>query len=185
MKPPPLLLGATLFFWGWRTGFFWTGAILGLLIESTNLFRGRWNFTDTEFNRLWDVCTIIFVAAGLYLRYSEEVTNAAYKFFQWFPLIFFPMIFGFVFSTRETIPLKAFSWFMRRKNRIGGDKPMAFGWIYLATCIVTAGASNLRDVWFYFGVTALAGWALWSIRPKRLPLVPWAALFLVIATLGF
>ncbi len=185
MRPPPLILGSALLFWGWRTGFLWTGAILGLILESTDLFRARWNFTDKEFNRLWDVCTLIFIGAGLFLRYSEDVTNAAYKFFQWFPLIFFPMAFGYAFGSRDAIPLKAFSWFMRRRGRAGADKPMAFGWMYLATCVVTSGASNIRDVWFFFGITFLIGWALFSIRPRRLSLVPWFALFFLMATLAF
>ena len=74
---------------------------------------------------------------------------------------------------------------MRKKGRAGADKPMAAGWMYIATCVVTAGASNYRDIWFYFGVTFLTGWALLSIRPKRLSLVRWAILFVIIASLGF
>jgi transglutaminase-like putative cysteine protease len=160
-------------------------AALAILLELPILFQGRWNFKDKEFNRLWDICTLLFIGAGVFLRYSEETTNAAYKFFQWFPLVFYPMAFGFNYSDRQTIPISVFSWFLRRKNRPGADKSMAFGWIYFAACVVTAGASNIRDLWFFIGVVLLIGWAFWSIRPRRLKLVPWVSLFLLLSGAAF
>lgn len=185
MKPPPYILGSVLLFWGWRAGMFWVGAIAGALLELSHAVRSRWDFTDQEFNRLWDICTIMFLAAAVYLRFSEDVTSAAYKFFQWMPLIFYPMTLGHMFCVRDSVPLKAFSWFLRRKGAEGGNRGIAFGWVYLAICIVTSGATNSRDIWFYIGVAFLIGWALWSERPRRMPDWAWCTLFVVVAGSGF
>lgn len=172
-------------FWGWRADLLAVGAIAGGLLELSNVVKSRWEFTDREFNRLWDVCTVIFLGAAAYLRFSEEVTSAAYKFFLWMPLIFYPMALGCVFSNREGIPVKAFSWFMRRKGAVGGERPIAFGWIYFATCIISAGSSNTRDVWYYTGFAVLTGWALWAVRPRRVPEWAWVTIFLVVAGASF
>lgn len=185
MRPPPSILGAALLFWGWRTDFLLESVIGAVLLELSHVFNGRWNFSDKEFNRLWDVCTIIFVSCAAYLRFSEEVTSAAYKFFQLFPLVFFPMMAGLTWSSRDAVPMKAFSWFMRVKGRAGADKPVAFGWVYFAICLTSSGASNMRDIWFYTGVALLAGWALWSTRPRRISNAAWISLFLVVAAAGF
>ena len=109
MRPPLFLLGAGLLFWGWRTDMFGVGLIAGGLLELSHGVKSRWEFTDKEFNRLWDVCTILFLATAVYLRFAEEITSGAYKFFQWMPLIFFPMALGTTFSVRDGVPLKAFS----------------------------------------------------------------------------
>jgi transglutaminase-like putative cysteine protease len=185
MKPPPLLLGAALLFWGWRADMLAVGAIAAGLIEISNGVKGRWEFTDKEFNRLWDVCTVLFMVAAVYLRFSEDVTSAAYKFFQWMPLIFYPMALGYVFSTRDGVPMKAFSWFMRRQGASGADRPIAFGWVYFTVCVISAGSTNDRDIWYYFGFALLTGWALWSVRPRRVPEWAWAVMFLAVAVGGF
>ncbi|HEV8543305.1 MAG TPA: transglutaminase domain-containing protein [Verrucomicrobiae bacterium] len=184
MKPPPLLMGCALLFWGWRTGMLWVGAIAGSLLELSNAVRNRWEFTDQEYNRLWDICTVLFLGAAAYLRLSEEITSAAYKFFQWMPLIYYPMALGHFFGASPAIPLKAFSWFLRRKGAEGGETAVAFGWIYFVVCLVTAGATNMRDVWFFAGTAVLTGWALWSIRPRRIPNWGWCALFAAVAGSG-
>ena len=186
MRPPPFLLGAALLFWGWQTDMFGVGLIAGGLLELSHGVKSRWEFTDKEFNRLWDVCTILFLAAAVYLRFAEEITSGAYKFFQWMPLIFFPMALGTTFSVRDGVPLKAFSWLMRRKGATGGDRPIAFGWVYFVTCMVTAGATNARgDIWFYVGFAVLTGWALWSVRPRRVSEAGWAVFFVLLASVAF
>lgn len=172
-------------FWGWRVDMLAVGAIAGGLLELANGIKARWDFTDKEFNRLWDVCTVIFLVVAAYLRFSEEISSGAYKFFQWMPLIFYPMAVGHVFALREGVPIKAFSWFMRRKGAVGGDRPVAFGWIFLAVCLLAAGATNVRDIWYYIGFAVLTGWALWSVQPKRIPTWAWAVVFAVIAISGF
>jgi transglutaminase-like putative cysteine protease len=177
-------MGCTLLFWGWRTGMVWVGAIAGGLLELSNAVHNRWEFTGQEYNRLWDICTILFLVAAAYLRLSEDVTAAAYKFFQWMPLIFYPMALGHFFGAASGVPLKAFSWFLRRKGAEGAEAPVAFGWIYLVICLVTAGATNLRDIWFYLGTAVLTGWALWSIRPRRVPTWAWCVLFAAVAGSG-
>ena len=89
------MLGAALLLWGWRASMLWVGILAGVLLEISHFVRGRWAFTDKEFNRIWDICTVLFVGAAAYLRFSEDITSAAYKFFEWFPLIFYPMIIGY------------------------------------------------------------------------------------------
>ena len=69
-------------FWGWRVDMLAVGAVAGGVLELSNGIKARWDFTNKEFNRLWDVCTVIFLVVAAYLRFSEEVTSAAYKFFR-------------------------------------------------------------------------------------------------------
>ncbi|MGV3774159.1 MAG: DUF4129 domain-containing transglutaminase family protein [Verrucomicrobiales bacterium] len=187
MNIPPFLLGAALLFWGWRVDLFMIGAIAAVLVEARQIFSGRWDFTQKEFNRLWDLTTIIFLAVAAFLRFSEEVVNSAYKFFQWFPLIFLPMLAGQVYSNTRLIPFTTFSWYMRGKKQAHGpdDKGVNFGWVYFALCLITAGASNLRDHWFYLGTICLAGIGIWSVRPKRFAMWTFASSFALAAMLGF
>jgi transglutaminase-like putative cysteine protease len=182
--PPPFLLGATLLFWGWRADLFWAGAIGALILETAQIIKGRWDFSSKEFNRIWDLCTLLFVGMGLYLRFSNEI-NAAYTFFVWFPFPLFLMAFGQVYSTREKIPLQAFSWFLRRRGPAEPDRGLNFAWVYFVICLVAAGATNKRDLWFYLGEFILMAWAGWAIRPQRFHPAVWASIFTAAGMAGF
>jgi hypothetical protein len=185
MKPPPLIIGAALLFWGWRSGMLWLGIIGAFLIEFSHIMRGRWSFTDTEFNRIWDVCTVLFVGAAIYLRFSDDLTVGAYRFFDWMPAIFYPMALGYAYSARDAVPMKTFSWLLRRKGAQGGEGGVAFGWIYLVVCLVAAGANSRTDIGFFAGSSFLVGWALWINRAHRLPALAWCTLFLLITGAAF
>ena len=66
MKPPLLLLGATLVFWGWQSDFWWPGLLMAVIVESVRVVRARWEFTEEDFSRVWTFCALLFLAAGVY-----------------------------------------------------------------------------------------------------------------------
>lgn len=138
MKPPPLLLGATLLFWGWQSGFLIVGAILGVILESARVIRTRWEFSDEDFGRVWTFCTLLLIASALYAftanegpssfgglfsdanpitttRASSATARTAGAMMRWLPMIFFPFIAAQAFSTREAIPLTVISVIARRR----------------------------------------------------------------------
>ena len=53
MNTPPLLLAAALLFWGWQAGFLWMGILLAALLESSRRIQARWEFAQTDLDRVW------------------------------------------------------------------------------------------------------------------------------------
>ena len=149
MKAPPLLLGATLLFWGWQTGFFVAGAIMAVVIESARFVKARWDLSDADFSRIWTFCTVFMLAAAIYaFSENEGPTNlsgwlqgsaaAAGKFasvssvrtanamIRWLPMTLYLFIVAQVFGSRETVSLAAISFILRwrsRKRRQRGEAP--------------------------------------------------------------
>ena len=138
MKPPPFLLGATLLFWGWQTGFFVVGAVMGLVLEAARFFKGRWDFSDDDFARLWTFCTLLFLAAAVYsftandgpksfgnlfqdinLRTERTAGNSSAKtaasVVRWLPMLFFIFVAAQEYSSRDGIPLATLSLILRRR----------------------------------------------------------------------
>ncbi len=178
------LLASTLIFWGWRSGMLLIAVGVALILESSRLLKWRWDFSNSELNRLWDVCIILFIGSGVYLRLSEEVTNAGYLFFQWFPLVFLPIAFAQFYGVRQTMPLSVFSWFLRAKGE-KHHRVVNVSWIYFALVLLSASAANRRDIGFYLAITLLLGWALWTLRPRRSPGWIWVSAFLLVGGTGF
>lgn len=192
MNTPPFLIAGALLLWGWRTNWWAIAISLGVLFELSRFVRLRWDFTDKEYGRVFDVCTLLFGGAVIYLRFSEEITRAGFVLFQWAPVVFALMMLVQVYGTREKIPYWVFSWFLRFRRKKEVDAPsesneegLNISWCYFGVCLLAAGATNERDPYFYFAVVALCGWAAWATRIRRYSAPVWASCFLLAAAGGY
>jgi len=146
MKPPPFLLGASLLFWGWQTGFLVPAIGMALLLEGSRWIQTRWDLTDEDFSRSWIFCTLLFLGAAIYAFTANEgpadfrglfqnpsfftqrnagtaSARTAAAMIRWLPMIFFFFMAAQVFSSREGIPLETISLILRlrwRKARKAG-----------------------------------------------------------------
>lgn len=140
MKTPPFLLGVTLLFWGWQTGFLFVGAVLGVLLEAARWSRTRWEFSDADFSRIWTFCSLLLLVAALYALTANEAASDMMSFLQnptfrnqrdastsgarsmaelirWQPMIFAPFMLAAAYSAREGVPLHTISLILQRRWR--------------------------------------------------------------------
>jgi hypothetical protein len=128
IKAPPWLLGVTLVFWGWQTGFLAVGTSLAVVLESARFVKTRWDLSDEDFHRIWNLCTLLIltttifaftanerpggfsglfhgsaVAAGSKVSFSGG--RATLALLRWLPMILFPLIAAQAFSIAESVPL--------------------------------------------------------------------------------
>ena len=66
---------------------------------------------------------------------------------------------------------------------LGGTVALAYP--YVALCVLSAGAANVRTPEFYAGLCQLAAWALWRQRSPRFSPLWWAPLLAVAVALGY
>lgn len=140
MKPPPLLLGATLLFWGWQSGLLVAAVAMAVVLESANLVKARWEFSDEDFSRIWTFCSLLFLGSAVYTFTANEGPASFSGFFQnpnpltqraagrassltgaslsrWLPIFFFAFMVAQQFSTRRTVPLTTISLILRRRRK--------------------------------------------------------------------
>jgi protein-glutamine gamma-glutamyltransferase len=205
VNTPPLLLGLTLLFWGWQTGYAVIGAVLGALVELPRVINARWHFSQADLDRLWNLCALLFIGTMIYVFFNEgsisfndffvdagkrpeairEKGRAALLWFQWLPMIFFPFTIAIAFAEEQSVDVSTFSMFYRRRRTEREFPSVTIAFPYLAmTLFAAASSNNNRDRWFYIGFCALLAWAFWSQRAHRLNAVAWAALFAIVAVGG-
>jgi hypothetical protein len=152
MKPPPLLLGAAVLFWGWQTGFELAALVMALILEGARWIQLRWDFSDEDFTRIWTFCALLFLASGIYAFTANEgpsqfrgffenpnllternagtaTARTAAALFRWLPMVFFLFAAAQGYSAREGIPLETISLIMRKRWRRAqkAGKPAASG----------------------------------------------------------
>ena len=211
MNLPPFLTGLGLLFWGHQTGIWYPALVLAAVLEFARFTKWRLDFSDVDYSRFWDLCNILFAASAFYCFINRDGNNTLmsvfqtslftagpggpapqvfFIFFQWWPMVFFPMAAAQAFGLRDKIPANVFVWLLRSRPQAGQKEPgpelsVNIGYCYLGICLLSAGAANRRDFWFYAGLCLIAGISLWSMQPRRFRNVVWIAVFLLVVKLGF
>ncbi|MEJ0088797.1 MAG: transglutaminase domain-containing protein [Limisphaerales bacterium] len=202
MKTPPLLLLATLLFWGWQSGFLIFGAIMGVILESARLIRLRWDLTADDFRRIWNFCVLLALALIIYTfstngaggftnsSVAEATRNlgaSATIFLRWLPMTLFLFIAAQTFNERESIPLAAISFFARRAQQLNAtpERHVDISYPYFMLCLFSAGVHVNEGTHSYFwGQAALIAWALWPLRSRRFGPMAWVGVLAAGILLG-
>jgi len=206
-KAPPFLLLAALLFWGWQSGFFPAGAIMGIVLESARFVPARWDLTEVDFRRIWNFCALLAFALIVYvfttnqaggglggLLHPSAATAMTYfgtsatSFLRWLPIAFVLLVAAQMFSERESVPLSALSWFVRRQRQggVGPEPYMDVSFPYFIVCLFSAGIhTNAGTHSYFWGQAVLIGWALWRLRSRRFGLLVWVVALAAAIGLGF
>ena len=189
MKAPSFLLGASLIFWGWQTHLLMPAVIMALVLEGSGLVTVRWDLSSSDFNRISDLCTVIFLGMLIYSLASKSSVPVMLVVLQWLPMTLFPLMASLAYSTSEDIDISALFLLMRRKvseEQRQNPITMNLTYPYFTLCILSASAANMRSIWFYVGLLFLSSWALLFIRPtQRYSVVIWASLLLLAGSTGY
>jgi hypothetical protein len=212
LKTPPLLLGATLLFWGWQSGLPLFSAVMGIILECAPFVKVRWDLSDTDFRRILTFCTLFALAATLYVFTDTQEAGGGFHgsagavgraigisslktsstFFRWLPMFLFLFVAAQLFSTREKIPLTAISiisrWRARQDETRGADAGYSLNvsYPYFMLCLFSSSIhsnANDGDSSFFWGQCVLIFWALWRFRSRRFGVLVWA-LVLALASIG-
>jgi transglutaminase-like putative cysteine protease len=184
MNTPPGLLAAACALWGAQTGNWLIAAAAAIVLEAPRVVALRWNIAQAHFNRLSDFCTVLILAVGGYLYATYGNPRALMLLFQWLPVLLLPLAAAQAWGNLREVDVAAFVWTLRRAKS-EEHYALNLGYPCLAVWVVAGAAAHTGGPAFYLGLAALAGWALWSARPRRYPLVLWIALFVVTVGSGY
>jgi transglutaminase-like putative cysteine protease len=187
MKPPALLLGAALIFWGWQTGLWLLAALMALIFEGSRFLRFRWDLSRDDFKRISDLCTILFVILLIYILVSDRSSYFILVLFKWLPIVLFPLLAAQAYSTSDRIDISTLFLFLRKKKqKEEKQNRTTFNptYPYFAICILSASAANARDIYFYIGMFGLLSLTFWFVRSKRFSPLHWICLIAIAGGAG-
>jgi len=183
VNTPPLVLGAALTFWGWHTGRWWLGLLLGALAELPRVLSWHWELGLRERQRIADLCTVVVVLAGVYLYFTQPRLGAALiLLLQWFPLLLFPLLAAQLFGGRSGVELSVLFLSLRGKPESGD--PFDLRMPFLLLTLLSAGMLAPDSRTYYPTLVLFAAWSLWPLRPGRRHIWSWGLALTLAAALG-
>ena len=187
LKIHPLMLAATIAFWGWQTSQWLAALAAGALVCTSFYVSLRWTLTDAQRYRVADFCTVLALLLGAWMWVTYGNPRAVILFFTWLPLMLLPVALMHAYGSEERMNLAVLFWSVRRQRNRVPERPALFDpWFpYYALWIVAASAANQRGEWFYVGLIALVSWPLVRVRPWSYRVGSWAVAFSTAIVLGY
>jgi hypothetical protein len=204
---PPLLLFATLAFWGWQSGLLWVGIALGVVLESSNFIKSHFDLMEEDFRRIRNLCIVLMLAvAAIVFTTNDEgggvwshpsVANAsnasihtATTLVRWLPMTFFLLIAAQKFSERGAIPMSVFSLIGQRRRQKPDTtilpRELDLSYPYFMGSLFAAGFhSNQGSQTYFWGQFVLLAWALWPARARRFRVLIWLGAMALAVALGY
>ena len=174
---PPLLIGASLLFWGWQSGNGFAAAGLAVILEVLRRVSLRFDLGAAEHARIADLCTILFVGLTAVLAVNRGAAHGILAAFQWLPVALAPILAAQLLSASGRVPLSALFRYLRKLKReqpAANDPLIDTSVVYVAIVMIAAGVANLRGPGYYAGVVCVTAWALWASRPQHASALAWA-----------
>ncbi|MEG4318995.1 MULTISPECIES: transglutaminase-like domain-containing protein [unclassified Microcoleus] len=190
---PVMLLGATIFFWGWQTGMWFLALPIAFILEAANWLPYRWDFSASDLRRIANFCLIILCCLLAYLLvtnrsiFNNRSIYVIYILLQWLPAVFFPLVAAQLYSVNESLDIRMiFSWLNKgTKKALLNPLMVNLTYPYFICCVLSASTSNSREISFYPGMFILTAIALQSVRSQRFSSILWIGLMLIAGSIGF
>lgn len=188
MKTPPLLLGATVLFWGFQTGVRVVDVVIACVLEGSRLVRWRYELSQENVHRIRNLCALVLAIVTVYVLATVEAFRALLVIMSLYPVAVLPLVVANAYSTGGAIAARRL--FLLPDRPAGaegmGEQPRVDpSYPYLTILILASAAANVRVPWFYAGLCLLSVWALWAFRPKRCRVLLWAATLGAACLLGY
>ena len=138
MNVPPVLLGATILFWGFQTGAFLLAVLMAFATEMPRWTKRRWDFEDSDFRRSLEIVILLTGGAAVYTfltrgmesgimqllrvgdvlqrEHDEPQTYSVYLLL-WAPILTLPILLTQIYSAKGTVPLRAFTSYLKMGKR--------------------------------------------------------------------
>lgn len=188
MNLPPLFIGLTLLFWGWEVKLLPLAVFGAVVLELPRFIRWRWDFSETDMRRLWDLGEILFLGTAVYAYATADIATGPAKFIPWLPVVLFPFVAANAYSAHDRVRFSTYLWLWRKEGRAFAPNK-ELGWFvpywYFVACLIAASVVNERDLRYYTGVVVLGAWLLFVVRSRRAPVWAWATTLIFVAGAGF
>jgi len=144
MKIPPFLIGAVTVYWGICSGWIALSIVAAIVFESVNFVGTRFDLKDNDFIKISDLSSLVMLIL-LFFSYLENEPRKIFLYFiSTMPIVFMPLMFAQLFSTRDTVVIGT-----SVGKGIHRHEPLDIRGLYLISVFVASASADNRALWFF------------------------------------
>lgn len=144
MRFPPFFIGTATIFWGFCAGWEYFSILAAVIFEASRVVKTRFDLKDMDFIRISDLSSIVMLILLLYSYLENEPRMIFLYFITTIPIVFMPLLFAQLFSTRDTVIIGT-----AIGKGVHSHSPVDIRAPYLLMIFFATAASDTRNVWFF------------------------------------
>ncbi|MEE2983368.1 MAG: transglutaminase-like domain-containing protein [Pseudomonadota bacterium] len=178
---PRFWVSFALLAWGGFTNNLAGAFVMALMIEAIGFISIKWAMADREFHRAADLTSVIFALVTV-IQFSRYSVHGIYAILTVAPYCLFPLILAQRASTRQTIPMSALFYSLRKHQ--AQDRRLDITPHFIAVCILAASTSSRGGSYFVAVIAIIVVGMLLVARPRRYRAWHWATVMLLALSLA-
>ncbi len=182
MKIPPLLIGASIIFWGLCCDLSTIAIPMASIVEARMILKSRFELGAKEFIRISDISSFFVIITLLYSYLNFETREMLLAFARYLPISFFLLLSAQLFSTSDKVIIGTGFGFSKKSYT---HKPMDIRLPYIGLTLFSAAVGNQDESLFIPGTFIILGALLFANRSNRYRLASFIFLILITGSLGF
>jgi len=167
-----LFLTFSLASWGWLLHSEWLAAGLWFTFTAIQSSSWRWHINPKQIHRWGDVSTLLIVLLLVFVYLIQPTDQPMFVLLKCLPILLAPVLLAQLLSQQQQIPLSTLFYTLRRKHR-STNKSVDVQLPYSAIVILSAGAANVQDTYYFILATLFFIAVLWTIRPQQSRVYLW------------
>jgi len=158
--------------WGWMNQAWFFTLILISIVVLNLLTEWRWDFNRKQFYRFTDMSVALAILFLVYGYIFQSDINPIFSLLKWSPVLFSPILFAQIYSTRNSLPIDALFYSMRGQQE-DNQKDIDFTVPFVAITILGSGAANVQTNLYFILSVILISLILWFERPGKTRILIW------------
>jgi hypothetical protein len=158
--------------WGWLLHSEWIAVMLWLTFTMIQSSSWRWHINPKQIHRWGDVSTLLIIILLVQVYFIQPINQPMFALLKCLPVLLAPVLLAQLLSQQEQIPLSILFYTLRKK-RGATHKTLDFQLPYTAIIMLSTGAANVQNNYYFILATLLFVGMLWTVRPRQSRVYLW------------
>jgi hypothetical protein len=170
--------------WGWLFHSEWIAAGLWFVFTAIQSSSWRWHINPKQIHRWGDASTLLIILLLIFVYFIEPSNQPIFVLLKCLPILLTPVLLAQLLGQQEKIPLSTLFYTLRRKHR-SNDKSVDFQLPYCAMVMLSAGAANVQNPYYFILCVLFFIALLWTIRPQQSRVYYWLPVMALAVALSY
>ena len=170
--------------WGWLLHSEWLAAGLWFTFTAIQSSSWRWHINPKQIHRWGDVSTLLVVLLLVFVYLIQPTDQPMFVLLKCLPILLAPVLLAQLLSQQQQIPLSTLFYTLRRKHR-SANKSVDVQLPYSSLVILSAGATNVQNTYYFILATLFFIAVLWTIRPQQSRVYWWLSVMALAVAISY
>jgi hypothetical protein len=179
-----LFLTFSLASWGWLLHSEWLAAGLWFMFTAVQSSSWRWHINPKQIHRWGDVATLLTIMLLVFVYLIQPTDQPMFVLLKCLPILLAPVLLAQLLSQQPQIPLSILFYTLRKKHR-SSNQHIDFQLPYCAIVMLSAGAANVQNAYYFILAVLFFIGVLWTVRPQQSRVYYWLPVMVLAVAISY